>query len=337
MPRTIPILLALISIAAPTYADPTAGQLCESAMRLASGKYSQCMLTAAAKYSKTQDREQVNAAATKCATKLDSAFARATGKHGAACAATEASSEFAAFLQQCANDAALGTSGYPLPDYAGDLAACEACGNGSVDAGEACDGSDLNAETCATQGFAGGTLRCASGCTFDTSGCWATRWVDNGDGTATDRTTGLQWELKTDDGSVHDWTNKYTWQVAPGCGVLNPNGTVFTQFLPMLNGGVTGVGNCTESGGGFAGHCDWRLPTIVELQGILDVSAPGFTTIPGLTSADLYWSASAWSRGPGGAWVVLFRDASSTSANTNWLPVSSCGFSYYVRAVRGGS
>ena len=27
--------------------------------------------------------------------------------------------------------------------------------------------------------------------------------------------------------------------------------------------------------GCFANHCDWRLPSIVELQGIFDASAPG--------------------------------------------------------------
>ncbi len=45
------------------------------------------------------------------------------------------------------------------------------CGNGVVDAGEACDGADLGDATCETQGFDGGTLGCAADCTFDTSAC----------------------------------------------------------------------------------------------------------------------------------------------------------------------
>ncbi len=45
------------------------------------------------------------------------------------------------------------------------------CGNDEVDAGEECDGTDLDGETCASQGFLSGTLDCASNCTFDTSGC----------------------------------------------------------------------------------------------------------------------------------------------------------------------
>ncbi len=39
-------------------------------------------------------------------------------------------------------------------------------------------------------------------------------FVNNGDGTITDTSTGLMWELKTDDGGERDKDNKYTWQEA---------------------------------------------------------------------------------------------------------------------------
>lgn len=47
------------------------------------------------------------------------------------------------------------------------------CGDGTRDAGETCDGSDLNSQTCSTQGFAGGgTLTCNPNClSFNTSQC----------------------------------------------------------------------------------------------------------------------------------------------------------------------
>jgi hypothetical protein len=46
------------------------------------------------------------------------------------------------------------------------------CGNDMAESGEVCDGADLNGETCASQGFASGTLACLSDCSgFDTSGC----------------------------------------------------------------------------------------------------------------------------------------------------------------------
>jgi hypothetical protein len=45
------------------------------------------------------------------------------------------------------------------------------CGDDTIDPGEECDGTDLGAEDCATQGFDGGTLACAADCTFDTMAC----------------------------------------------------------------------------------------------------------------------------------------------------------------------
>lgn len=45
------------------------------------------------------------------------------------------------------------------------------CGNGNIDTGEQCDGSNLNGQSCSSQGFTSGTLKCSSTCTLDTSGC----------------------------------------------------------------------------------------------------------------------------------------------------------------------
>ena len=73
-------------------------------------------------------------------------------------------------------------------------------------------------------------------------------------GTVTDRLTGLQWEQKTDDASIHDTDDRYTWTA----GTTAADGTAFTSFVATLN-----------SGGCFAGQCDWRLPTRGELQTIL--------------------------------------------------------------------
>jgi len=46
------------------------------------------------------------------------------------------------------------------------------CGNGKIDTGEQCEGSNLNGQTCVSQGFTGGgSLGCTSQCVFDTSEC----------------------------------------------------------------------------------------------------------------------------------------------------------------------
>jgi hypothetical protein len=44
------------------------------------------------------------------------------------------------------------------------------CGNGAVDSGEDCDGSELGGETCESLGYDGGELSCAS-CSHDVSAC----------------------------------------------------------------------------------------------------------------------------------------------------------------------
>jgi len=192
------------------------------------------------------------------------------------------------------------------------------CGDGTRNGDEECDGADVGP----------GCGGCQPDCRC--------RFVDNGDGTVSDRQTGFQWEKKTSDGSVHDAGNTYTWS-ASGTG---PDGTAFTSFLAALNGGATGVGDCSADvsgdAGGFAGHCDWRLPTVVELRTIVDTGASGcgaggacVDPVFGTTSAGFYWSSTASADASGLAWDVPF---SPDDARAD--PMSDDTF---VRAVRGGS
>jgi MYXO-CTERM domain-containing protein len=52
-------------------------------------------------------------------------------------------------------------------------AICESCGNGVREGTEACDGSDLGAESCEGLGFLGGVLACDSSCMLESSMCEA--------------------------------------------------------------------------------------------------------------------------------------------------------------------
>ncbi len=155
------------------------------------------------------------------------------------------------------------------------------------------------------------------------------RWLENGDGTATDLNSGLQWELKTDDASIHDKDDLYRWSVTGS----DPDGGAFVGFLGTLNGGEA-LGGVTTTGC-FADKCDWRLATIEELGDIVDLAAPGCrggspcTTIPVETASSFYWSSSAGAGGPLGAWDVFFDDG--------LLGFGNKGFLGFVRAVRGGS
>ena len=146
------------------------------------------------------------------------------------------------------------------------------------------------------------------------------RFEDNGDGTITDHKTGLQWEKKTSPGGgpidPHDVDNTYAWTF----GGFSPNGTVFTDILAKLNG--------ADGGTCLVNKCDWRLPTLLELQLILPYpcGSPCIDPIFGPTAAGYYWSATTDS--PNAAFVVSFADGDAFSA----LKTSM----YDVRAVRTG-
>jgi len=161
------------------------------------------------------------------------------------------------------------------------------------------------------------------------------RFIDNGDGTVTDTKTGLMWEKKTTDGSVHEVTKIFSWS---GIGIIF-DGTAKTDFLDKLNDEPThDPANC------FAGYCDWRLPSLgqdggtAEVETILDktqgscAGALGAACVyPALgpTVADFYWSATTNAGETNKAWSLSFGtglvSGTGLKAASNW-----------VRAVRGG-
>lgn len=140
-------------------------------------------------------------------------------------------------------------------------------------------------------------------------------------GTVIDRLTGLQWEQKTDDASVHDKDNVYSWTAIPFPMGTAADGTAYTSFLTTL--------------AGFAGQHDWRLPTVAELQTILSEPYP-CTTSPcidqgafGPTVAGYYWSTTNLSAtAPASAWIVDFGNG--------FVIFNEKDETLSVRAVRGG-
>jgi hypothetical protein len=138
---------------------------------------------------------------------------------------------------------------------------------------------------------------------------------DVGPGTTKDRLTGLEWERKTDDDTVHDRDNQYTW------GGMNADGPVFDDFLATLNG------EC------FAGHCDWRVPTVYELQTILASAFP--------CAVDPCIDESAF----GPSYAMYWTDTQNVQSPLVWtVNFYNGGRVYYsptnatllARAVRGG-
>ncbi len=133
----------------------------------------------------------------------------------------------------------------------------------------------------------------------------AVRFVCNGDGTVTDNLTGLTW--------VKDPS-----ELGEGWG--SPGG-------PSRMNWQDAIKNCKKLN--FAGRKDWRLPTIKELQSLIDYEKrnPAINTefFPN-TQSRWYWSGTPVAGYSYVAWVVYFGGGDVGGGDRDG--------GYYVRPVR---
>jgi hypothetical protein len=146
------------------------------------------------------------------------------------------------------------------------------------------------------------------------------RYRDNGDNTVTDFDTGLMWAKQHAlDGltSVSD--------------VLDADNTFTLDGAAAAAASLTGTGNDVTPVPGIGPHTDWRLPTIVELETIVDtttvacqVGGPCIDPILGLTVPAFYWASTTDDGSTG--FLVNFQTGS--------LGVGSPGVAAHARPVR---
>ena len=112
----------------------------------------------------------------------------------------------------------------------------------------------------------------------------ATRFVDNRDGTMTDKGLGLTWQLGD---SGKDLGKDLNWADAKA----------YAQGLRL------------------GGHSDWRLPTIEELRSLVDKRRSDGRQIAAVFGdySQWCWSATANSGSRSVAWFVNFYDGNSSS------------------------
>lgn len=142
-------------------------------------------------------------------------------------------------------------------------------------------------------------------------------FVNNGDGTITDKSTGLMWS-QSDNGSALLWPNALAW-------------------VQSMNSAS------------YLGHNDWRMPNIKELQTIVDYNnAPDYNGLPaidttyfrctailneaGVTDYPYYWSSTTHqgysTTGPSGGsadYIAFGRALGWPSTQTKWVDVHGAG------------
>lgn len=136
-----------------------------------------------------------------------------------------------------------------------------------------------------------------------------------------DKETGLVWELKTDDGGIHDKDNDYRWG---GLGAEAVGSLFFDDWNSLL---------AATNGEKLCGFSDWRVPSIDELNTLIKRREAGpqiaVDFFPHTLPAP-YWSTSAYQGYPEHGQNVHFGTGDAYYYN------GYRGNALAVRLVRGG-
>jgi len=152
--------------------------------------------------------------------------------------------------------------------------------------------------------------------TSNIPGHYTDRYIDNNDGTITDKMTNLMW-MKCDIDTLWDPVNK-TCQLEEEI-----SGTVSPLKRKLYNWQEALMETNNFNLNGFAGKQDWRLPNIKELASLLEPGCLSSSHINAIdtsffsTPANNYWSSTPFPNATQNvpsinqAWIVIFRYNSS--------------------------
>jgi hypothetical protein len=300
-------------------ASATPAEKCRAKKNQIAGRYSECRQKAEGKLAVDGDTAKYGASLTKCATIYGNRWSKAEAaavSAGGICPTTGDQTSIEGAVSAHTTNVASALAGGPLDDCDGALATCRA----ELDACEAAPcvipSRRLVTGQTTCSDAAGIPIACAgTGQDGEVQAGLSRTFTDNGDGTITDGRTGLTWEKLSSDGSIHNGGTLYTWNAA------------LTAKIAVLN-----TTPC------FAGHCDWRLPNVTELQSLAAYEGT-FTFVPAFvdncsSGCDVLtcscgvgaWTSTDYRAILGYAWVVTGSQVAGSLKTLTWP----------VQAVRGG-
>jgi len=142
-----------------------------------------------------------------------------------------------------------------------------------------------------------------------------TRFTSNGDGTVTDRLSGLVWLKNAGCFSPADWS------------------TALTAANQLASGA------CGLTDGSTAGT--WRMPNANELESLVDVSQvnPAVSAASPFVNIDLgaaYWSSTTYTAGPANAMAIRFSDGRWINGAADGFDNAKAGSANALWAVKSG-
>lgn len=299
--------LVLLASAA-TAATPS--QRCGQGKNQEAAKYAECRQNAEAKFALTGDAAARTAAFAKCRTKYDAkwpSLEQRAATAGEPCRSVGDQQDVRRVIEAHTEAVATALAGgeVPGPDCEAELTTCLTAPRGQM--------LETGAFHC--WNAAGAEIPCAgTGQDGELQKGLAPLYTSNGDGTLTDRRTGLTWEQ-------HSWgegQTSYTWPQA-------------YAKIAALNAAV------------FAGYTDWRLPNLTEILTIVAFGEPNplmpgfrFGCVPGCDgrACNCVFPDFAWTSTTD---VGVAATANFNGGLVTWAPTTPNGQAHLlVRAVRGG-